>query len=315
MKKDFKAHPLMILHFMKPFLFVLIFPFIRGVIRYLTNRKLTGVIIFDIILFTGILAVAFLKYRAFHIVIDGDSIKIKTCFIFVKKATFRKSMISSVEWRQNPLDTVFRAVTYNINTEAGRKNTPDFKFKLSKKDSREISEIIFGEKETRRIRYSIIKIAVLAATTSSAFMGIIIGVPIINKLGDLLGIGVSKILFNKINNVTHYISKYFSPIINTLSLVFLLGYGVSFIYSLKKNINFQLNINDERLEVGSGFFVRKSIVFKRRAINSIKIEQSPLMHIFKRCAMKVSVGGYGDFKRESEVIVPAESLDNIREDF
>lgn len=315
MNKVYKAHPLMILSLMKPFLFVLVFPIIRGAIRYFTNKTITGVIIIETLLFFIIAAVAILRYRAFRLIIDDDTITLKTGFIFVKRATISISQLSSVESRQNPLDTVFRSVTYSINTEAGRRNTPDFKFKLRKKDSKEISKIVYGDKETRRIKYSILKIAILAATTSSAFTGLIIGVPVINKAGDLFGIGLSKMLFDEINNVSNKFSLYFPPIVNVISLIFLLAYAVSFVYSLLKYINFRLRVNDDKLEVRSGFFVRSRIAFKRSSINNVRIEQTPLMRIFRRYAMKVSVGGYGDSKGESEVIVPAESLKDIKEDF
>ena len=315
MKKEYKAHPLMILSLMKPFIFVLIFPVIRGVISYFIGRTITGVIIFEILLSLIIGLSAFLSYRAFRLVINEDFITIKKGFIFTREASIKINRLSSVEIKQNPLDVVFSAVTFTINTEAGRKNTPDFRFKLGKTDSKEIFKIVFGNKESRRIKYSVLKIALLAATTSSAFMGLVIGVPIINKVGDLLGIGISKMLFNEINNVTYKFSRYVSPIINAVSLIFLLGYAVSFLYSFVKYINFSLKINDDKLEVNSGFFVKSHIAFKRNSINNVRIEQTPLMRIFKRYAMKVSVGGYGDSKSESEVIVPAANLKNITEEF
>lgn len=315
MNKEYKAHPLMILSFMKPFLFVLVFPLIRGIIRYFTGRTITGVIIFEIFLFFIIGLFAFLSYKSFRLTIDNDYIIIKKGFIFTREASIKINRLSSIESRQNPLDVVFGAVTYTINTEAGRKNIPDFRFKIGKTDSKEIFKILFGKKESRRIKYSILKIALLAATTSSAFMGLVIGVPIINKVGDLLGIGISKMLFNEINNVSYKFSRYVSPIINAVSLIFLLGYGISFVYSLLKYVNFNLKIDEDKIEVNSGFFVKTHIAFKRNSINNVRIEQTPLMHIFKRYAMKVSVGGYGDSKGESEVIVPAANLKNIKKDF
>ena len=315
MKKVYRAHPLMVLSLMKPFLFVLIFPIIKGVIHYLTDRTITGVVVFEILLFTVIAVTAILRGRAFRLIIEDDNVTVKTGFMFVKSATIKISQLSSVESRQNPLDAVFRSVTYSINTEAGRRNSSDFKFKLSVKNSREISEILYGNNESRRVKFSVLKIAILAATTSSAFTGIIIGVPIINKTGDLLGVGLSQMLFDEINNVSNKFSLYFPPIVNVISLIFLMAYGVSFLYSFLKYINFRLRINDEKLEIRSGFFVRSRISFKRSSVNDVRIEQTPLMLLFGRYAMKVSVGGYGDSKSESEVIVPSARLKEIKDDF
>ena len=126
MNKIYKAHPLMVVSLMKPFLFVLLFPVIKGVIHYLTDRTVTGVIIFEILLFFIIALIAFFRWRAFRLIIDNDDISLKTGFIFVKRATIKITQLSSVESRQNPFDAVFHSVSYSINTEAGRKNTPDF---------------------------------------------------------------------------------------------------------------------------------------------------------------------------------------------
>ena len=134
-----------------------------------------------------------------------------------------------------------------------------------------------------------------------------------------MGIGLSEMLFDEINNVSNKFSLYFPPIVNVISLIFLLAYGVSFVYLFIKYIKFRLYISDNKLEVRSGFFVRTRISFRRKSINDVRIEQSPLMLLFKRYAMKVSVGGYGDSKSESEVIVPSagrkEIISNFKEYF
>ena len=55
----------------------------------------------------------------------------------------------------------------------------------------------------------------------------------------------------------------------------------------------------------SGFFVRSRSAFKKSSVNDVIIDQTPLMRLFKRYAMKVSVGGYGGSKSETAVIVPS----------
>ena len=84
------------------------------------------------------------------------------------------------------------------------------------------------------MRFSLYKLAFLAATTSSAFTGILISVPVINKLGKLLGIALNQVLFNRINEASGKMNKYFPPIVNMVTLVLLFGYIVSFVYSFLK---------------------------------------------------------------------------------
>ena len=47
----------------------------------------------------------------------------------------------------------------------------------------------------------------------------------------------------------------------------------------------------------------------------MRIDQTALMMLIRRFAMKVSIGGYGDNKSESEVIIPSGTLSEIRKSF
>lgn len=315
MKQEFKAHPLMILSLIKPFLFVLILPVLKGAVQYLIYRRITGVFTLEAAALIVMLLAAFLRFRSFSIVCGKNGVKISEG-VFLKKTSYiAVSKLSSVQTVQNPLDAVFGAVTYCVNTEAGKKGKTDFKFKLSLKNSKKVSELLYGKSDYTAVRFSFIKVAVMAATTSSAVTGMIIGVPIINKAGKLLGLALDSILLNEINNVSGQVKSYFPPIVSAITLIFLLSYAVSFVYSFFKYINFKLFLEKDKLEVRSGFFVRSRTSFKKSSVNDVIIDQTPLMRLFKRYAMKVSVGGYGNSKSETAVLVPSERRGNIKRQF
>ena len=315
MKREFSAHPLMIVGLIKPFLFVLIFPVIKGVLHYFISGVVRGVLTLELISFAGITLLAALQCASFRLICGKSTVTIKMGIILRSESVISISKLSSVQTEQNPIDAVFKAVTYRINTEAGPKGSADFEFKLSLKDSKEVSRCLFGEKNPKAVKFSVFKVAVMAATTSSAVTGMIIGVPIINKTGKLLGLALDKMLFDEINNVSGQFNSYFPPIVNTVTLIFLLAYAVSFFYSLFKYINFKLFLEEDNLEVRSGFFVRSRTSFKKKSVKDVIIDQTPLMRLFKRYAMKVSVGGYGNSKSESAVIVPSGRRGEIKRQF
>ncbi len=306
MTKKFKAHPLMILKFVRPTLFLLFLPVVKGVIQYLTEQNLEGVIGFEILLLCIIFGIAFLRWRSYTLICDENQrvVTIKYGFFFKRIAKIDIAKLSSVQTTQNPIDYIFRAVTYKINTEAGIHNRTDFEFKLSIKNSKEVSALLYGKGAPKAVKYSALKVAILAATTSSAFTGMLVAVPIINRAGNLLGIGLSDMLLNEINNISSKIETYFPPVVNTITLIILIAYLISFIYSFLKYVNFKLFLEKDKLEVRSGLIVRTRTSFRKTAINNIKVEQTLLMQLLRRYALKVSVGGYGDAKSESEVIIP-----------
>ena len=306
MTRKFKAHPLMLLKFMRPVLLILLFPIIKGVIQYVRFKTLEGILGFEIILLCLIFAYAFLKWRSFILICDEQkgTVTVRQGIIFKSIAKINIAKLSSVQTSQNPVDAIFRAVTYRINTEAGLKNKADFEFKLSIRDSREVSALLYGKSQPKAVKFSFLKLAVMAATTSSAATGILVGVPILNRAGNLLGIALSDMLLSEINNLSSKIETYFPPVVNTVSLIILFAYFISFVYSFLRYINFLLYLEKEKLEVRSGFIVRLRTSFKKSAINNIRVEQTALMLLLRRYALRVSVGGYGDTKSESEVIIP-----------
>lgn len=304
--KRFKAHPLMILSFVKPGLILLLLPVVKGIIQFFVEKNIDGVIGLEIFTLSIILLIAVLRWRSYSLVCDKEKgiVSIEYGFIFKRMAKIDIAKLSSVQNTQNPIDAIFRAVTYKINTEAGGRDRTDFQFKLSRKNSAEVSKLLYGEGEPKAVKFSALKVAILAATTSSAFTGMLVAVPIINRAGNLLGIGISDMLINELNHISSKIETYFPPVVNTITLALLLAYFVSFVYSFLKYVNFKLYLEKEKLEVRSGFIVRTRTSFKKKAINNIKVEQTLLMQLLRRYALKVSVGGYGDSKSESEVVIP-----------
>lgn len=314
MKKVFRAHPLMILSFIKPFLFILLIPVIRGVAQYLDSGVVTEILGIEIILFCFITLFAVLRWYFFRLECDEKTVTIKTGVFTVQKAVIPISGLSSVQSEQTPFDYIVGSVTFRINTEAGSRDRTDYSFKLSRRDSHKLSDLLYGKKSGAPVRFSPVKIAILAAATSSAFTGMLVGVPILNNAAKLLGLGFEE-LFEELTNISNKFETYFPPIVNTVTLVLLCGYIISFIYSFLRYLSFRLFLNDDRIEVRSGFFVKLRTSFKKASVNNVKIEQTFLMLLLRRYAMKVNVGGYGEAKSESQVLIPSGRYGEIRAQF
>lgn len=317
MNKVFRAHPLMIFNFLKPFLFVLLIPVVRGLIQYAASGEYDSILKFEIVLSVALFVIGLLRWWCFKLILNEEkhTITVISGLFFRRTAKINVDRLSSVQTKQNPLEFIFRAVTFRINTEAGNIGKADYEFKLSMKSAKAVSTLLYGKGDNKKIRFSLFKIAVLAATTSSAFTGILVGVPLIYRAGNLLEIAISDMLINEINNVSNKIETYFPPVVNAISLVFLGSYLISFLYSLFKYLNFRLRLGQDKMEIRSGFFVRTRTAFKKAAINNVRIEQSFLMLLLRRFAMRVSVGGYGESKSRSEVVIPLEKGQEIRKHF
>ena len=317
MNKSFRAHPIMIFNLVLPTLFVLLIPVAQSLIQYSITGEYDSILQLEVVLIIILFLIGFLRWMCFRFTINEEkhTITIKSGLIFRKVAKIRIDRLSSVQTKQNPLEYIVRAVTYRINTEAGNLGRADYEFKLSVKASKQISHLLYGKDERKRIRYSVFKIAILAATTSSAFTGIVVGVPLIYRAGNLLGIAISDMLLSEINTVSSQIRNAFPPVVNSLSLILLGSYVLSFLYSLSQYFSFQLRLGEKKMEMLSGLFVRTRTAFRKSAITNVRIEQSFLMVMLRRFAMRVSVGGYGESKSRSEVVIPLEKAQDIRNHF
>ena len=314
-KRVYGAHPLMILNLMKPFLFVLVLPVIKGVVQYLVTKKISGVLTLEIIIASALLLFSYLSFRAFKVSVDNERIIIAKGLIIRRESVILREKLSSVTAARTPADLIFGSVTYKINTEAGAAGKTDFSFKLRKSDADELFLLLYGGENRVSVRFPAIKTAVFAAAASSAITGLIVGVPIINNLGRILGVALSRMVFDEINRASARFNAYFPPAVNVITLVLIAGYGASFFITFVKMLAFRLRVGKLKIEVEYGVLMRRHTVFKKSAVNDICIEQTPLMRLFKMFSMRAAVGGYGDKRGEKAIIVPAARRDRIKNQF
>ncbi len=311
-KRTYRAHPIIMLGTVKPFLFVLILPVVKGAVQYILSGRITGILSPSLIAAALVSLIAYLNYRAFCITVDGNQIVINKGFFIKSTSVIRRERLSSVAVNRGILDLIFGSVTFKINTEAGTAGKTDFSFKLYRKDAKELFSLLYSAEGRTAVRFNVLKSAVLAAATSSAITGLIVGVPIINNLGRILGVALSKMLFDKLSHASSRFDAYFPPAVNIITVLLLAGYLASFLITLIKMLRFKLKIGKEKIEVEYGVIARCHTVFKKSAINDLTVEQTPIMRIFKLFSMRAAVGGYGDNRGEKAIIVPAARYDEIR---
>ena len=300
----FKAHPLMLYRFLKPFLFVLVLPLIKGAVQYLFYKQISGVLALEFIAFSIIFSVALLRTLMFSLKVDDDFLTVRNGFFLRRKVKIPRKELSSVSYRRNLADLIFSSVTFRLNTEAGSTEKADVEFKLSRRSAKALWELLYADEIKTDYRFSTIKIAALSASGSSFLTGILVAVPVIGFLGRLLGISIERLLIGRLSELALKVNNYFPPIVNLITLIFLLFYGVSFVASLVKNARFHLKNGKKMIETASGLFVRRHTAFSKHKINCILIDQTPLMRLFGLYTMSAAVGGYGNLKGERPAVIP-----------
>ena len=310
----FKAHPIYIYKMLKRFVFVLILPVLKGAIQYILYRRISGVILLESIALAAIIALSVWRLLSFKVVLVSDNLIIEDGVILRKRAVIPIENISSIAITSHFVIGVFGAVNVSVNTESGIYGRKDFSFKMYKKDAAVFETMIYGSPSQVEIKFTPGKIALLSATASASLTGLIVGVPVINRIGRLLNVGVDRIL-SDITELSKSIKSYFPPIVNAITIVFIAVYGLSFLIALSRNMFFRTSTNSEKIEIKSGLYFKHKRIFKISAVKDVCIDQTPLMRAFKIFTMRVGIGGYGGENGEKSTIVPAMKKRKIKEIF
>ena len=310
-RRVYGAHPAMAVRIIKPFLFVLILPLIKGVLQYIATGEATGVLTLEIFAAAALILSAVSGVRAFSVTVDGERLIIRRGLLFRSVSVIRRERLSSVTVRRGLLDVLTGAATYTVNTEAGVAGKTDFSFKVGIKHAEELSHFLYGGGCGGEIRFPAIKTALFAAATSSAVTGLLVGVPVVNNTARILGVAINRAFFGNINRVNVEFGNFLPPAVNILTGVIIIGYLASFATTFLKMLRLRIRENEEKTEVRHGFFVRRRVIFKKSAINDLCVEQTPIMRLFGVFSLRAAVGGYGDRRGEKAVIVPAANRENI----
>ncbi len=303
--RSFKAHPVMALYYLKPFLFFLLIPLLTAFYEAFKKQNIDDVLIYEWLLFLVIIGYSVIKWKMLSITLTSKQIKIRTGVFFRRTSEIPIDKISSIQTVQHLTDRIFSSITVRINTESGRKGKADFEVKLFTKDADTLFSSVFNIEKTDTVKFSPISVSLMAASCSSAFTGLIFIVPIIRQAGVLLGTAIEEIVIARINELSLAVSKVIPPIVNTVTVIFLILYGISFLISFFKYVNFKVRVSEKIMDITGGLLTRFHISFKIKAINSAIIEQNPLMRLLGKYLLKVSIGGYGDNKGYKAVVIPS----------
>ena len=124
--KVIRTHPLMIVGYLKPYLFVLLLPLLRGLLNYGTSGVLSRLIVGEALLAFVITSAAVAKWLLCRLTISDDLIRIREGLLFVKEAMIPRDKISSMFVETKPLLWLFRGLIVRFDTEAGRPGKSDF---------------------------------------------------------------------------------------------------------------------------------------------------------------------------------------------
>lgn len=304
-----KTHPLMIFKFTKRYIYILLLPVIRSLLNYGTIGVLSRLVIMECVMAFLILVVSVLRWLFFTVSFREDCVIVDSGIIIRRNAVMPVEKISVSYTERNLFLAMFGAVSARIDTDSGFKKKADFEIYFSKKNAALYESVIQPEKRGAvcyRSRFAMAVIMALA--NASALTGLIVLAPAVKRSGELLGNSIDNRLRDTLTFANALLGKIVPPAATVIAVIFVAGFGVSFLLTLFRYMPFKLFDSGEKITVEHGLMAHHRTVISRNAINAVIINIPPVMRAMRFCWVGVSAAGYGKKRGESEVVLPAVNL-------
>lgn len=310
MKKIIKSHPLMLFDFLKPVLWLAFLPGLRNIIYFVFLKKNGGFRLFEVVFFIFLSIFAEMERRSFCIEFCKDSFTVKKGVVFKSREKFYKNTIVSIYMRQNLIERLFGAVTVYFNTAASKSG---LKITVCQKDVIKAKEFMEMGRILAKKRFPVLKTVFWAAASSSAIEGILIFIPAIRRAQKFFGLEFFNTFLVQITDKPLFNDKYLPQAVNILSLVLLAVYLWGFIYELLKNFGLNVCLYEKNVEVEKGIITKRHIYLQRSELMGFCAEQTLIMRILRRYALKGIIGGYSGGAFSGNLIAPFKTRRELKE--
>jgi putative membrane protein len=211
------------------------------------------------------------------------------------------------------LPALFGAGFLMADTAGGSYHKADITALLSGKRLREIAAELF---DTARISFSykagIVSTAALAATWSNSASGLLIMIPFVDRIGVLLGEGISEEIYGTLKNPV--------PLEGLLpgaasGMIWLLaaGWAFAFLIQFSSIGGFSASISEGVIRTECGILGRRRKFVRLSAISAVTVRQTLFMRIFGLSSAYFHSIGCNTEKGERSMLVACVSKQRIRD--
>lgn len=309
----FHEHPLRILRYSLKNIWLLIFPFLRGV--SVMHFDPAGVYAWirgawmDIAVLGVILIYGLIRWHCSRIEITEKYLIHTEGFIVKIKRTIPFDRISSAA-SETPFYLVpFRAVNVRCDTRAGILNSTDLKIMVTPHAEKAIMSRIPDINKEEAYKFpnpGMLSVLLFSVFFSSGFSGTVYIAAFFIKGGDI-AYDITKIAMSRITEqAEHIYTKLLSGIPKAAAIAaafFIAAWLLSFIMNVQRYFRFMLSADNECINVSFGLIKRRHHRLKPMHMNYIDLRQNLLMKFGHVLTVNISCPGYG-YSSHLPVLIP-----------
>lgn len=322
----YHEHPLRILRYSAKNIWLLIFPFLRGLKTYHFSKDFFYAWIQgawkDILVIGIIILFGFIRWFFSRIEVR-DGMLIHHDGVFVKIDTFIPFANISCTTVENPVHfAVFGAKRLSCDTRAGIFKAVDIRLMVNVKVCREIMKhipnISIWNSTTDLKRPSALSLLLFSVFFSSGFSGTVYVAMFFLKGGDI----AHDIISMSLNTLTKETAKLTDKLLLKIPSValmigvfFLASWFLSFIVNLFRYARFRIEADDKCIKISYGIFNHIDYRIKLAHINYTDIRQNLIMKLCGAVTVNISCAGYGAAKNRMPVLVPVRRAKDMGKGF
>ncbi|MGN0674645.1 MAG: PH domain-containing protein [Oscillospiraceae bacterium] len=309
-----RQHKIAILKYTTKNFWLLLIPLVRGLIAvgFDFYNWFQGAYL-DIIVITLIVGMAVARWYFITFEIGDEGIYVNSGVLVRKKCMLPYSAVSCASAKRSMWLRPIKAVTFSIDSDsipmAGKRSGVDLELTVKLKDYIKIYNKIPNQSTNAKITYRASKsnLIFFSFVFSSTLSGVIFISTFFIQGSKILGNKLEEHFFNAVSGVTVAVQKIIdgvTPVSVALTLIIVLGWGISFISNLLRHINFSIQRCGGNIIVKNGFFSKWKYYINISKVNCADLRQNLLMKICRVMSVHVSCTGYGKSRNEIPVFVP-----------
>lgn len=304
------THPVTIIFTIKNFLFLLIFPLIRGI--YSVLQADPGEVWINGTQYDIFTLVLILVGAAVYWFMEGYLVTEKEVFIrngILKRSydRFLYKNLSTVTVYQPFYLRPIKAVYCRINTGGGNYGQ-EIGFYLYKKQVHNLTEhwkITNQSKKPKKGFYKIsfFQTVFLALTVTNLLSGVVLFTTFFNETQGLVDARLEIFAQESFSFIIAFLDQFIPKALTTLTLITVIGGVLGFLQQFMRYLNLRIYREDQLIEIKRGFLNLRTSLLKCNKLNFIAISQGAVLILLGYQLTRIGCLGYGEKSKEGKPVL------------
>lgn len=295
----FRPHPLYCFYDSKKWILLLLLPVLRVVFSPRDAASVLMASLRDVLLAFLLIGYSVAKWRRARYSLH-DGLTLRQGLLYRRTLRISADDAASVEVERTPLMWITGGRRVRVNT-AGLRRRADATLYLPAAAARQC--VLNGSgRQRRRYTARVLPVAVMAASSSNAALGLLTLAPAVRQAGQILGREMTGEVYNLMDRL---LSLGLPPLFNALTNILVLGWGFAFIRIFARTAGFYAGRDGERLHVTAGLLTRRDVYIDCGRITALELRQTLFMRLFGLHTVTITAAGYGREKGARPLIIPA----------